>query len=289
MLSTDVSTHGCGRGACACASEGTAQQAQAVARVNGVALHAPDQWPDADTLRERAWAELLRQRAVALGVWRDESTQAPTLAPVLNEAQRQRIEDMLLQEVPYRDPDEAECLRYFTAHKNHFVTGQALHLRHILFAVTPGVDVHALRVRAENALLELSRKHAAPKHFESLAAQLSNCPSGAQGGDLGWITPDDCAPELANELFDQTDVRCGMGIHPRLVHTRFGFHIIDVQARRKGKIPSFADVRESVRAQLRVQARAVALRHYMQQLMAQAQIEGVALEGAGESASPLIQ
>lgn len=266
MPSTDVAPHDCGRASCACASEDAARQAQAVARVNGVALHAPDQWPDADTLRERAWAKLLRQRAVG-----------------------QRIEDMLLQEVPYRDPDEAECERYFLAHKAHFVTGQGLHLRHILFAVTPGVNVHALRVRAENALLELSRKDASPSRFEQLAAELSNCPSGAKGGDLGWVTPDDCAPELSNELFNQTDVRCGMGIHPRLIHTRFGFHIIDVLARRKGKTPLFAEVRESVRAQLRVQARAVALRHYMRQLIAEAQMEGVALEGAGEGASPLMQ
>jgi peptidyl-prolyl cis-trans isomerase C len=193
---------------------------------------------------------------------------------------------MLMEEVPPRDPDEAEGQRYFEAHKTRFITGQALHLRHILFAVTPGVNVHALRVHAENALLELSRKDASPSRFEQLAAELSNCPSSAHGGDLGWVTPDDCAPELANELFNQTDIRCGMGVHPRLIHTRFGFHIIDVLGRRKGKTPTFAEVRESVCAQLRLQARAVALRQYMQHLVGQAVIEGLVLEGAD---APLVQ
>jgi hypothetical protein len=34
-------------------------------------------------------------------------------------------------------------------------------------------------------------------------ARLSNCPSGAEGGDLGWLCRADCAPEFARELFGQ--------------------------------------------------------------------------------------
>ena len=115
-------------------------------------------------------------------------------------------------------------------------------MRHILFAVTPGVNVHALSQRAETALLELSRKGLAPGRFEALAAELSNCPSSAQGGDLGWVTPEACAPELANELFFQTDSRWGMGVHPRLVHTRFGLHIIEVLGAIRGQLPEFDEV-----------------------------------------------
>ncbi|MDP2222317.1 MAG: peptidylprolyl isomerase, partial [Hydrogenophaga sp.] len=157
---------------------------------------------------------------------------------------------------------------------------------HILFAVTPGVNVHALSQRAEAALLELIRKDVAPGRFEALAAELSNCPSSAQGGDLGWVTPEDCAPELANELFFQTDSRWGMGVHPRLVHTRFGLHIIEVLGRRKGRLPEFEQVQERIQAQLALQSRSTALRQYMQLLVGQAQVEGIALEGAD---SPLVQ
>ena len=34
--------------------------------------------------------------------------------------------------------------------------------------------------------------------------------------------------ELASELFHQKHSQWGMGVHPRLVHTRFGFHIIHI-------------------------------------------------------------
>lgn len=270
---------GCGSGHCACAGEAQ----PAVASINGIALHGVGETPDPNTLRERAYTELLRQQAVKAGLL---PRHTGLVAPELDAAQRAVIEGLLDAAVVSPDPGEAECRRYFDANKGRFIVGQALHVRHILFAVTPGVNVHALSQRAEAALLELIRKDVAPGRFEALAAELSNCPSSAQGGDLGWVTPEDCAPELANELFFQTDSRWGMGVHPRLVHTRFGLHIIEVLGRRKGKLPEFEQVQERIRAQLALQSRSTALRQYMQLLVGQAQVEGIALEGAD---SPLVQ
>ncbi|MBU4520477.1 MAG: peptidyl-prolyl cis-trans isomerase, partial [Gammaproteobacteria bacterium] len=203
-----------------------------------------------------------------------------------DEAQRLVIETMLDQAVTSPDPTEEECRRHYEAQKNRLIVGQALHVRHILFAVTPGVNVHALSQRAETALLELSRKDVPAGRFAQLAAELSNCPSGAQGGDLGWVTPEACAPELANELFFQTDSRWGMGVHPRLVHTRFGLHIIEVLGRKKGQLPEFGQVRDQIASRLALQSRSTALRQYMQLLVGQAKVEGVELEGAD---SPLVQ
>ena len=110
--------------------------------------------------------------------------------------------------------------------------------------------------------------------------------SSAEGGDLGWVTPEDCAPELANELFHQTDSRWGMGVHPRLVHTRFGLHIIEVLSRKKGTLPPYDEVAASIRQRLQHQSRATALRQYMRLLVGQAKVEGIELEGAD---SPLVQ
>lgn len=278
-----AATGGCGSGVCACAGQ---VQDSVVASVNGVALHAPGERPDPAELRERAHAELLRQRAVDAGLLADTVDPLRPVAPVPDPAARDAIETLLDAEVRSPEPGEAECLRHYEAHRNRWIVGQALHVRHILFAVTPGVNVHALAQRAETALLELSRKDVPAGRFEQLAAELSNCPSGQEGGDLGWVAPEDCAPELANELFFQTDSRWGMGVHPRLVHTRFGLHIIEVLGRRKGTLPPFEAVRERIRAQLALQSRSTALRQYMRLLVGQAKIEGIELEGAD---SPLVQ
>jgi peptidyl-prolyl cis-trans isomerase C len=273
------SSTGCGSETCACA--GLAQPQ--VASVNGIALHEPDETLSLQALRERAYTELLRQQAVKAGLlprYGGLSYREP------DEAQRQIMEAMVDAAVSVPEPSEAECQRHYKAQKNRFIVGQALHVRHILFAVTPGVNVHALSQRAEAALLELTRKDVAPGHFEKLAGELSNCPSSAQGGDLGWLAPEDCAPELANELFFQSDSRWGMGVHPRLVHTRFGLHIIEVLGRKKGRLPDFNEVRQQIAGRLTLQSRTTALRQYMLLLVGKANVEGVELEGAE---SPLVQ
>lgn len=282
-MSTPTSTvTGCGSNACQCAS--TASQAPSpTAFINGIALHEAGQRPDAEALRERAYSELLRQHAVMKGLL---PRHKELTAPELGEAERKVIEAMVDSEVQSPQPNEDECQRYYEANPSQFMVGQALHVRHILFAVTPGVNVHALTVHAEKALLELTRKDASPGRFAQLAAELSNCPTSAQGGDLGWIGPDDCAPELANELFHQKHSQWGMGVHPRLIHTRFGFHIIEVLERRAGKQPAYAEVRERIAALLAMQSRARALHQYMSLLVGEALVEGIELEGAD---SPLVQ
>lgn len=276
---SDSKSQGCGSAHCACSG-----QMQIVpASINGLALHEPGEALDATTLRERAYTELLRQRAVHLGLLPRVNT---LVAPEPNEAERHVIEAMTDDEVSSPEPTDEECRRHYESHKNHFIVGQALHVRHILFAVTPGVNVHALTQRAESALLELIRKDVAPDRFAQLAAELSNCPSSAEGGDLGWVTPEDCAPELTNELFFQSDSRWGMGVHPRLVHTRFGLHIIEVLSRRKGTLPVYDEVADAIRQRLSHQSRATALRQYMRLLVGQAKVEGIDLDGAD---SPLVQ
>lgn len=275
---------GCGSDACSCGhSDSTRAAHSSVARINGVALHAPDQCPDADELREIAYTELLRQQAVKAGLLSDVSC---NVAPPLSDAERTILESMVEGAVQVPKPTDEECKRFYDARKSRYVVGQAVHLRHILFAVTPGVNVHALTVHAEKALIRLLGKDAAIDAFAKTAAEMSNCPSSTTGGDLGWIGPDDCAPELANELFHQSDSLAGQGVHPRLIHTRFGFHIIEVLGRRKGKALAFDEVRARVSANLHMQSRAKALHQYMSLLAGQAQVEGLALDMAD---SPLVQ
>jgi len=70
------------------------------------------------------------------------------------------------------------------------------------------------------------------------------------------------------------------------MHSRFGFHTMEVQGRREGEQKSYAEVQERIAAQLTLQSRSKALRQYMSLLVGQALVEGVDLEGAD---SPLVQ
>ena len=193
------------------------------ARINGVALHAPDAVPAPGELRQRACTELLRQAAQRAGLLAADD--APSPDGVISEAAASAIEALLDRELNIPEPSEEACMRHFAANEAAYRTGERVRARHILFAVTPGVDVVALRKRAEATLLDV-RCHdgKAGDGFADAARTTSNCPSGADGGDLGWLCAADCAPEFAREIFGRPEV----GVLPRLVHSRFGLHVVEV-------------------------------------------------------------
>jgi peptidyl-prolyl cis-trans isomerase C len=248
-------------------------------RVNGVALLQPGEDLEAEALRQRACTELLRQAAMTEGLL--DTDDPPPLAGTISSEASAAIETLLDQALALPEPDEAVCRRHHAAHAARYVQGERVHLRHVLFAVTPGVDVVALRGRAEGCLLDLRCADAAGGRFAELAAQLSNCPSGsgpdASGGDLGWLVEADCAPEFAREIFGHSEV----GVLPRLVHSRFGLHVVEVLQRHAGQAMPFETVRAAVAQSLRQQAFATALRHYLLTLAAAAELRGVDLEQVG--------
>jgi peptidyl-prolyl cis-trans isomerase C len=215
--------------------------------------------------------ELMRQRAVAIGL----------LDPIAEdeEAVERAIEALLEKEVVTPQPTEAECRRYYEQNPAEFESGDLVHVRHILFQITPQVNVPQVRARAEQALNELL---ADPGRFAALAAELSNCPSGEQGGNLGQISRGDMVPEFEKAIF-----RFGAsGILRELVKTRYGFHIVAVDRRIPGKKLPFEMAHDEIAGRLSAAVEKKALRQYVSLLAGQADIKGIDLEA---SASPLMQ
>lgn len=251
-----------------------------IARINGVALNAPHELLDEEALRQRACTELLRQAAQQAGLL--SADDVPGALGAISTEASDAIEQLLDRELPVPDPSEEACRRYHEAHPAAHAQGERAQLRHVLFAVTPGVDVKQLRLRAEALLIDLRCADDGGAKFAEAAAQWSNCPSGQQGGDLGWLTRADCAPEFARDVFGSAEI----GVLARLVHSRFGLHVVEVVAREAGQQPAFEDVRQAIALTLRQQAWVNALRQYLQLLAGAAVVEGVALDAAE---SPLVQ
>lgn len=281
---------GCGSGSCGCGGGGgggvtspaPAPVPMATALVNGVPLHGEGESPDHETLRQRAYSELLRQAAQARGLLA--IGDAPALDGVLSVAASEAIERLLERELRLPEPDEAACRRYHEAHAARYAQGERVLLSHILFAVTPGTPVDALRRRAEGLLVGL--RCADAQAFAGAAAENSNCPSGTQGGALGWLSREDCVPELASALFGQDESQAHIGVLPRLVSSRFGFHVLKVEAREPGQRQPFERVQAAIRQTLQQQSYVTALCQYLNLLAGAARIEGLVLEGAS---SPLLQ
>jgi len=253
----------------------------AVATVNGVALHGGSDMLSAEDLRQRACIELLRQSAIEGGLL---AADDPLPADgAISVAASEAIDALLERALQLPEPTEDACRRYHAAHRNRYAVGERVRARHVLFAVTPGVDIGALRKRAEACLLDLRCDDAAADdRFARAARDLSNCPSGGAGGDLGWLRADECAPEFAKALFGRPDI----GVLPQLVHSRFGLHVVEIMERDAGAVPAFEAVREAVAQALRQQTFATALRQYVSVLAGRAAIACVDLDAA---ATPLVQ
>jgi len=259
--------------------------AAAPAQVNGVAVAAAGETLADGELRQRACTELLRQAAIRAGLL--PADDPPPAGGAISEAASDAIEALLDRQLAVPEPDEQACRRHHAANAARFAVDERARLRHVLFAVTPGVDLEALRRRAEACLLDLRARgrdehSSAGDRFAAAARELSNCPSGADGGTLGWLTAADCAPEFARGVFGQPEV----GVLPRLVRSRFGLHVVEVLQRERGTAPPFEQVRAAVAQSLRQQAFATALRQYLQVLAGEARLSGVSLEQTG---TPLVQ
>jgi len=273
----------CGSGGCGCAGSTDnlpQEDAAPVARINGVPLHADGEILPPDALRQRACTELLRQQAQREGLLSQDD--APGLDGATSAEASQAIERLLDQALQVPEPSEEACRRYHAAHPTLGGQGERVRMRHVLFAVTPGVDVKLLRQRAEGVLLDLRCADDDGARFAAAAGQWSNCPSGQEGGDLGWLSAEDCAPEFAREVFGTQEV----GVLSRLVHSRFGLHVVEVCERQPGQELPFEQVRASVALMLRQQAWVNALRQYLQLLAGEAEVEGVHLDAAD---TPLVQ
>jgi peptidyl-prolyl cis-trans isomerase C len=235
--------------------------------VNGVAVT-----PKPDATNELSAArELLRQRAVAVGLLDDGSAEEAAI--------EKAIEELLAREVVTPSPTDEECRRYYDAHPQDFESGDLVHARHILFQVTPSVRIPEIRARAERTLNELLRE---PERFAAVAAEMSNCPSGQHGGNLGQIGRGDTMPEFEKAIF-----RLGpTGLLRELVKTRHGFHIVAVDQRIPGKRLPFDMVRDKIAERLRAMVEEKALRQYISVLAGKANIQGADLDGTDV---PLVQ
>jgi peptidyl-prolyl cis-trans isomerase C len=199
--------------------------------------------------------------------------------PANESACERAIESLLEREAPVPEPTLAECRTYYDHHEDQFRSGDLVEASHLLLAVTPNAPVEAIRHQAESLLKQAL---AAPENFGSLARQFSNCPSSAQDGNLGQLTRGETVPEFDQALFESE----ATGVLPRLINTRYGFHIIMVARRMQGSTVDFDTAQPRIADRLRERVRAKAAEQYVRVLASRARISGVDL---GAADTPLLQ
>ncbi|MCM2572408.1 peptidylprolyl isomerase [Achromobacter xylosoxidans] len=181
---------------------------------------------------------------------------------------------LLERHAPAPEADEAACRRYYQANPQRFIVGELIEADHILFQVTPGVNLDMLRAHAGAVLADLL---ADPSGFAEVARRQSNCPSATVGGNLGQLGRGDTVPEFEKAVFA---LPAG-GLLPQVLETRHGLHIVRVTRRIEGRLLPFEQVRESIASALAAASRDTAWRQYARLLVDRADVRGIDL-GAAE-------
>lgn len=181
-----------------------------------------------------------------------------------------RIRALMEARIPVMEPSEDQCRAFYDANPSRFRSPDLYEASHILFLAHPhDAQAYAGAVaRAEAVIAELAR---APGRFEAIAREQSECDSRANGGRLGQIVPGETVPEFEKVLQTLEEGR----IAAAPVRSRFGAHILKLDARAKGETLPFSYVREQIESYLAERQWRRDVAAYIERLVGEAQIEGV--------------
>lgn len=213
--------------------------------------------------------EALLQEAAALGI--------ASMPVELAEGQWETEEEALIRQllesaIAPANIDDAELLALYDEAPDRFRGPSLFEAAHILFPVAPG-DADARAKAQSNAESVLAELHRDPRRFAVLAAEHSACSSRANGGMLGQLASGDTVPEFEAALHVMEEG----GISDTPVASRYGFHLIRLDARVRGEVLPFATVLPRLREAQEKAAWVRASRAYVEGLAARAEVTGIDL------------
>ena len=193
----------------------------------------------------------LAQQADAAGLASNPETKA-----ALQIARDKVLSDALLAKIDKDNalPDaklEGLARSNYNANPDRFKVAEQVQVRHILIASPDDAG----RAKAAQVLVDLQ----GGADFAALAKEYSANPgSAAKGGELGFFAKGAMVPEFEEAAFALKK----KGELSGLVKTKFGYHILQLEARRPAGVRSFEEVRDDLikgaRATVQQEARALA-------------------------------
>ncbi|MBN2011131.1 peptidylprolyl isomerase [candidate division KSB1 bacterium] len=180
-----------------------------------------------------------------------------------------KIQKMLDIEIAKRTSDVSrdEVRKFYLENSDQFVEREQVKARHILIKV--GENASEMEIKAAKQKAQtLYKRIKAGEDFETLAKENSDCPSAANGGDLGYFSRGDMVEAFENEVFS---LKPGQVSEP--VRTEFGFHTIKLDEYIKAGKKPFESVEADVTEFLKQKNAAARFEKYIDNLKSKADIK----------------
>jgi peptidyl-prolyl cis-trans isomerase C len=162
-------------------------------------------------------------------------------------------------------PEEAK--QYFENKRNSYTEPEQVRVSHILVAVPKGATEEQ-KAEARLKIEQIRDRIKNGEDFATLAKQVSDCPSGADGGDLGFI----CSGQTNDGPLEDT----AFTIKPNqitIIWTHLGYDLLKVTGHKDRKEYSFEEVQEAVNRQVVQSKIKQVLETYINDLRSAAKIE----------------
>ncbi len=215
---------------------------------------------------EERYKEILSQQKVTEDEIRKRIQESPDLlySKVLN------------TQAPKPEPaKEEEVKKYYDDNVSKMKQQETVTASHILlqFGDKPAeTDKAALKTKLEGIRKDIVDGKIS---FEDAAKQFSNCPSAAQGGNLGEFTHGKMVPE-----FEKVAFALKPGEISDVFETQFGYHICKVTAHQPERTYPFEEIKDKIKDYLDQKEQAETHKAYIAKLRETAKIETLVSEDA---------
>lgn len=132
---------------------------------------------------------------------------------------------------------EQEKKDFYNKNKDKFVIKDSVHVKHIVLLTGDKRSDEEAKKLIDKIYSELQKG----ANFEDLAKKYSEDGSAKMGGDLGYITRGKVVPEFEKVAFE-TEV----GKISKPFKSQFGYHILKVVDKKKGKKLSYDEVKDQI-------------------------------------------
>lgn len=163
------------------------------------------------------------------------------------------IEALIEQELASKVAVSDEQMKsFYDAGIENFRTPERIKARHILVTNESG---------GREKIEEIQKEIQEGGDFQKLAEEHSQCPSGQNGGDLGYFSRGQMVDAFENAAF-----ALEIGEVSDIVETRFGYHIIKLEAHQKEETKPLEAVKDDIAKEIRRQEVASRLPPYIESL-----------------------
>jgi len=156
---------------------------------------------------------------------------------------------------------------FYNDNPDYFEQPEQVKASHILIMVEPEAG-KAVREEAEARMAVIQNRLAAGEDFAALAGEVSECPSSAQGGDLGFFGRGAMVPEFETAAF-----ALRVGQVSDVVESSFGLHLIKLTDRQESVKIGYPEVEEDIKVYLAEQKAQELVMAFLDEKRAAAKVE----------------